>query len=373
MKRTLAFLMALVMLSACAVMTGCSGKEKYQPLISYGDKSVSVNMFTYILSSAKTVALYSLGQSADVPEMWDTEGGKMFADYIMEDALKTSMSMVYYAATAEAYGETLTQEDKKEIEDTLNSLMQSYNVNKSGFNKMMAAYGVNYDILKEYYQLQYLAQKGKSYVLGEKGTHPITDEDYREYYNQNYITLRHLNLNNINKVGANGKEVILTDEEKAAVEAQAAQIEAALAAGQDLSEFSALSTDALLDAYPDGLTIPTQPNLLYAMSYAAEQEGTFNVFGLYYYLLNNVEGFSQTALEGGIGEVKRIDTDKGIFFIQRMELNQDMFGLYKEIMIEDGSLEPQKTKELMESLKDEFTIDNAVLDTFSVKGAGVIA
>ncbi|MBE6688915.1 MAG: hypothetical protein E7588_06520 [Ruminococcaceae bacterium] len=374
MKRIISCILALVMVLSAVLLAGCSSGEKYQPLITYGTRSVSTNMFGYILSQAKTMALYSLGQTADAPEVWETDGGKILADYITEDAVSTAMSLVYYASAADAAGEKLTEEDVKKTEENLEALMTGYNVNKSGLNSIMANYGVNYDILKEYYSLQQLAAKGKSYVLGEGGSYPITDRDYLDYYNKNYVTLRHLNLNNINKVGANGKEVLLTDEEKAQVEAQAASIEAGLAAGQQLSEFAALSTDALLEAYPDGLTLPTENNILYAMAYAAEQEkSAFNVFGLYYYLLNNVEGFAETALAGEMGKVTRMDTDKGIFFVEKMPLNQDMFPLYKEIMKEDGSLEPIKTKELMKAKESEFVIDTATLDTFTVKGTAVIA
>ncbi len=368
MKRIISLILALSMLFACLFIAGCSGKS-YQPLITYGTKSISVNMFTYLLSQAKTMALYTLmGQTTDAPEAWDTDTGKLLADYIKEDAVSTAMSVVYYAQMAEENGISLTEEDKKQIQDNLDTLVESHG-SKNALNTAMASYGVNYDIIKEYFTLQLLAQKGMSFVLGENGTHPITNDDYLEYYNENFATLRHISLNNINKLADTGKTTVLTDDEKAAVEKKADDIMLSVASGDDLSVFAADSNDALMEAYPDGLTIPLLPDMLYQLAYTAEQEGTFNVFGLYYYLLTNVEGFNDTAKTLSQGEVKRMDTQKGIYILQKMPLNMEMFELYKEIMIANATLEPIKTKQLIKSLESEFVVDQATLDTFTVKGA----
>lgn len=295
------------------------------------------------------------------------------ADYIFDDALNTAMSLVYYASVAQQNGIVLTKDDEKDIEDSLESLMTSYKVDKNGLNSMMAEYSMNYDLLKEYYRLQKLASAGKEYALGEGGPHAITDDDYREYYKANYYTLRHLNLNNINKLGENGKEVILSDEEKAAVNAQADNIELALAAGADLADYAELSSDNFLKLYPSGITLPVSAEL-YQLAYAAEEKsGDFNVFGLYYYLINNVEGFADAVTGSAENAVSRIENNKGIFFIQHLPLDMSMFELYKDIIIAGGSLESQVTKELMTELKPEFVIDEATLATFSVKGAAMMA
>ena len=166
--------------------------------------------------------------------------------------------------------------------------------------------------------------------------------------------------------------MLLTDEEKAAVEAQATEIELGLASGQDLSAFADMSSDAFLSTYPAGITIPTTSEL-YTLAYAAEQEGVFNAFGLYYYLLNNVAGFADTALSAENGTVKRVNTEKGIFFIQKTAPEADMYELYSEIMKESKTLEPQKTRDLMQSIESEFVIDREVLDSFTVKGTPMIA
>lgn len=372
MKRIISLVLVAVMLLSCAAFCGCS-HEEYQSLITYGAKTVNTNTFTYILTQAKTLALYSFGQTSDSSEVWDTEAGQALAQYIFDDAVNTAMSLVYYADVAEQNGVTLTKDEEKEIKDSLDDLMSSYNVDKKGLNSMMAEYGMNYNLLTEYYKLQKLANKGKTLVLGEGGTHAITDDDYMEYYTANYYTIRHLNLNNINKVGENGKEVILTDDEKAAVNAQADDIELSLAAGATLVDYADVSSDDFLKLYPAGITVPLTSEL-YSLAYAAEEKNSdFNVFGLYYYLINNVEGFADAVTGSAENAVSRIETDKGIFFVQHMPLDTDMFELYKDIIAAGGSLESQKTKELMTELKPEFSIDDAALATFTVKGAAVMA
>lgn len=368
MKRSIAFVLALILLSVS--LFSCSPKKEYTPVITYGTQSISVNIFTFLLSQAKTMSLLTLGQTSDNAEFWDTESGVFLSDFIMEDTLSTAMSMAYYADAAVMAGAQLTSEEKDAIKASLDEMVSSKG-SKQNFNIYMSEFGVDYDILTEYYYLQSLATKGKDIVLGEGGAFPVTDADCRKYYEENYVTMRHFNLNNINKIGANGKAVALTESEKADVDARANEIYDMLSQGHDMAEFAAESTDEFLTYYPMGFTFPTT-DMLHSLASAVEESGKFNVFGLYYYLLNNVEGFADAAFSDEVSTVSRFENDKGIFFTQKLPLDAEMYEYYKPLIYDSGVLEPQKTKELMELKKSEFIIDTATLDTFSVKGASII-
>lgn len=374
MKRIISAALALTILVSCVFLAGCS-EEKYPALVTYGDTEVSVNMFNYMLSQSKTMTLYSMSKTSDDASYWDTDQGKIIAADIMDNAIFNAKLMAYYAETAAQNGLSLTNEDNDEIKTMLDEMTALYG-GKEGFNSAVANNGVNYDIIKDLYELQKLAEKGRDLVVGENGTHPITDDDYMTYYKGNYVTLRHINLNNVNKIDpTTSKAVPLTEEEKATVEAQATQIEVGLASGQALSDFASESADSFMSLCPTGLTLPTASAELLTLAYAAENEEDptyLNIFGLYYYLMNNVEGFADAAVNLTEGEVKRLNTSKGIFFLQKLPLDMEMYDAFRNIMTETSSVESLKTRELIQEMDSQFTVDSDALSSFTVKGTSII-
>lgn len=367
MKRVISLLMAILFVVGAVFLGGCAGKE-YPPIITYGQKSVSINMFNYIFSLSKTMALSNLGITQEQEEeLWQSSVGEVFAQEIKNDAVNTAMSMAYFADIAEKEGIQLTKQEQNSIEDQMDQMLTQYKVNKNGFNEMMSVCGANYDVVKDFLTLQLLANKGKEKALGQNGVHAVTEQEYLDYYNQNFVTVRHICVNNVNKVEANDKVVVLTDEEKAVKDAQIEDIMMSLASGQDLSDFAEFSSDDLLKYQPQGVTIPLT-TLLYQMAYIAEESQTpFNFYGLYYYFLQNISGFSKAVTEGKQGEYQKLQSDKGMFIIQCLPIDMQKYESYKSIFSQDGSVEAIKIIDLMQQMKDEFVIDQANLDSFTAQ------
>ncbi|MBQ9940443.1 MAG: hypothetical protein IJO74_02765 [Clostridia bacterium] len=370
MKRIVSVALCIVLLIS---LSSCSDGNTGQPVLSYGEQSLSANIFTFLLSQTKTMSLMSIGQMSDSVEFWDTPSGMVMAEYIMNDTISTAMSLAYYADCAVKSGFVIEKEDEKLIKSAVDTMMEGYGMTKQEFNVYMSQFGMDYNSLADYYRLQTLATYGKTLVLGEGGTYPITDDDCLEYYKENYVTLRHINLNNINKVEANGKTIPLTEQEKAQVNAQADDIQKALEEGHDITEFASLSTDKTIQLYPAGVTIPVT-DVLYelASAWGESKNQEFNAFELYWYLLNSVEGFAEFILGAEQNQIKRLDTTSGIFFLEKLPLDMEMYEVFKGVIYNGGAVEPEKTKALMKELEPEFVIDTLVLNSFTVKGAAVM-
>ena len=203
----------------------------------------------------------------------------------------------------------------------------------------MQNYGINYDEMYVYYLHQGLASIGNYMLFGEGGTMEITDEAARSFYNKNYVTVGCIFINNQNKSYPNGKTVYLPEAEKQAKTALAHEVYQRLQDGEDFAE--------LYRTYSDKKT--------------ADTEGETYTF--------TRGGFGNTEVEEAAfaltpGTVKMVETDQGIFILQRRGLNNKYFETEKDSIT--TTLEEQKKAELLAAEEKHFSVNETYIEELSV-------
>lgn len=388
MKRIISLLLALALLLSALTLFACNtvdvdgdvkndgvdkteNKKAPEGLLVYKNNAIPGGMFLFLLSQSKSTYLYSTtGEFKDDKDLWSEESddGKTVGEILFDETLDSALSILYYADVAEQNGITLTEEEENEITETLDTLVQSYG-SQTQFNNEMIRFGVGYNILRDFYRLEALAQKGADSVLNEGGSDPISDDELLDYYKNNFITLRHIYFNTVYDDPDTGEP--LTQEQKDAKSARADEIlDLVNNKGKKLSDFKDESEDGIINDNGDGITLPLG-DLLNVYASATSDN---NIFYSYYFLFYNVRGFAEAALMHESGVVTRVDNEGvGIFLVERTPLILNMFDQYKDA-IRQFVFRPQRMSDTVAKLKSEnaFTINEAALATYNIASAPVM-
>ena len=179
---------------------------------------------------------------------------------------------------------------------------------------------------------------------------PISDEDCRRYYDSHYANLRHLFINTVTYEGG----MPMNDAKIEAVTKRADEIEQQLLQGKDLLDFVSESDDGILEAYPDGVTIPLDDELYALAEYSDSQ---MNLYAVFYYLLYRNPQYAEAALTSEEGSVTRVKTNDGIFFVQRMPMDYgESYEQFLPMIQNSDGLKKQKVSDVVKAQEQNGTL-----------------
>lgn len=193
-------------------------------------------------------------------QMYDEENNITWHDYMMEQAAEALATDAALVSAAQAEGYTLSQEGQDTVDATLEELnnawaVQGYN-NLDSFIRANFGTHMTYDTFVELLNRQALASEYSAQYVNSL---EYSDADYEAYYKENADLLDTVTVSQfvfqakVDTKDAEGKDIEMTDEEKAAAldaakaeqKALAEQVLARLEAGED--------PQALADEFKDEL------------------------------------------------------------------------------------------------------------------------
>lgn len=256
MKKRLTAALCLL-LTALMLMTSCSS-QKGEAVMSYGDVSIDENIFFYMLALRKSEILqeYS-GATTDIPVLWaqNIGDGVTFDDYSYLECQLNMRMKLFFADYALKHNGKLTSEEKKQIVTQMDGIVESFG-SKAALNKYLETYTVNYDMLSDYYELEALYSKGLSMAFSEGGEYEIPIEDAQTYYQNNFVTVKHIAIGTeYAGTDEDGNYIYFTEEEKEERQLLIDGVVKSLEEGEDWDKYSALSEDNFPKLNPDGYTI----------------------------------------------------------------------------------------------------------------------
>ena len=190
MKKTIKIIAFFLCLVICVpLFTSCEAKT----LITYEDKTLSVNVYEFLLSRMKgTLAYY--GYEVDKSSFWKTvvslEDGTTYNDYFRATIMQQA---VYYVIADRMFDEnnlTLTDEHEKRIDDLMSAYVKKAG-SKSKLNEELKEYGVNYEILREVLVLEAKIELLKDHLYGKSGER-IDTAIKEEYFKENYVAFKQI-------------------------------------------------------------------------------------------------------------------------------------------------------------------------------------
>lgn len=189
--RLLSLLLCVAML--CGTMTACGGGG--ETMMKLGDQKLSVNIYELMLSRYRGTMEYSYPDAAQ-DQFWDIvidSSGVTYNDYFTASILdnaKTYICAMYVHDEVE--GLTLPEETIKGIDEELRTMIDELaDGSKTAFNAQIAAYGVNYQMLRDAYIMEAKIMNLQNTLYGVDGA-LLSDVVKEEYYQKNYVRFKHV-------------------------------------------------------------------------------------------------------------------------------------------------------------------------------------
>ena len=216
MKKCIKILAAVLLLSMlCLAFTACTSSGK--PVMTLGDKSISVNTYQFLLSRVKSnVETYY--DNAKKDGFWNIKmdlAGTTYADYFEASALEQASLYLAAEYLFDRNGLILTAE-REEMVDKLMDTLVKLNGSKTNLNADLKNYGFNYDMLRQLYITETKIDMLKDHLYGEKGE-KIDAEVKEEYLSEHYVALGQLFLPTYSYLKATdrfGNEIYFTDDKQ---------------------------------------------------------------------------------------------------------------------------------------------------------------
>lgn len=223
MKRTTKTALRLVALVLCVLMllpalASCSSLGT--PVMSLGSTEITANMLQFLLSRYKATILQRYGNAikneyVSLDAFLDTkvEGSDKTYDQLFTEHVRDNAKT--YLAALHLYDElglSLPDEVVASVDERMEYFVEDQDHaggSRQEFNTILAAYGVNYDILREMYLMEEKINQLQDHLFGKGGEKQITAADKEAYYKANYVRMRQvcIFINNCPKVDEDGKYV----------------------------------------------------------------------------------------------------------------------------------------------------------------------
>jgi hypothetical protein len=314
-----AFIM-VPMLAACAGLG--------TPVMSLGSTEITANMLQFWLSRYKATMIHQYGAAikneyVNLDAFLDSkvDGTDKTYDQLFTENVKNIATT--YLASLHLYDElglSLPDETVDKVDARIEELIEQFaEGSRQEFNTVLAAYGVNYNILREIYLMEEKIAQLKEHLFGNGGAEQITAADKEAYYRENYVRMRQvcIYVNHCPQIDEDGKYVTdangyfayreMTEEENKAAREKAQKAYDLLKNGTVfetvLSEYDENTAD---DAYTQGM---------YLCSESAYVSDAAHI--KIYEALVDMED----------GETRLIESENGLHIIQKMPLDEGAYNL----------------------------------------------
>lgn len=233
-KKRLIIISAAALVSALVIttliFTTCLS-SRGAVVMTYGNTTITEPMFKYWMSTYKANYITYYNDVSDTVSFWDgiMEDGKTGEEYLNSKIIENIKMNAVAAEIFRQSGLKISAETSETVNKKIKDLINDYGEgSEKTLNSLLAQYGVNTDILREIYLTEMMCSQLYSYMYGTNGAQKVSDSDIDDYFNENYIRVKWIQINTVYKLvvdedgnyvyeGENGKYKTekLTEKEKA--------------------------------------------------------------------------------------------------------------------------------------------------------------
>lgn len=278
---------ALALAASIALLfTACSDDGK--TVMTVGKVKVPASEYAYyIKSTLSSLETYGLDISALGEEEY-----KSLEDSFKENAYAQCVRSAVVQNKAEELGLKLTSDDKKQLKENKNNVIAQMGGN-AAFKQELTAAGMPESFFDKMSEISLLYEKLYTHYYGEAGEFALTQEEVRAYFEENYVTVKHILRKTIDDSNAP-----LSDEAAAQKKEEADAVYTEIMAGADF--------DTLMKENTEDPGLATNPN-----GYTFSQDESYDPV------------FKQKAFELEIGEVSEpVLGSSGYHIIKRVPLDE---------------------------------------------------
>lgn len=195
-----ALLTALLLLLPASVSCSSLGT----PLMTLGKTEITGSMIEFWMSRYKAQFEYSYGQGlkdayglSSTDSIWSMRISDdsaqtyddLFSSYIYDNA-KTYLCALYLF---DQYDLRLPDSTVESVDAVIDDFIENLaDGSRSEFNAILAAYGINAKTLRELYLIDEKVSYLREYLFGANGIEPVTEQQMEDYYQKNFVRMKHI-------------------------------------------------------------------------------------------------------------------------------------------------------------------------------------
>ena len=168
--------LALILIAASLIFSSSCGVNRGTPVMTLGGKSVTDHMYEYWMCSYKAVLMSQYSDARESDDFWDMEisDGTTAEDFFFDLTYNYIESNLVAMYLFDELGLEIDGEDREKAEEIISDLKEAYaGGNRNDFNRLLANYGVNADLLLEIY----LEELKSTYVYNHVFENGILTDD----------------------------------------------------------------------------------------------------------------------------------------------------------------------------------------------------
>lgn len=331
MKKTTKTAIRLVALVLCALMllpmlASCANLGT--PVMSIGSTEITEPMMQFWLSRYKATMLHRYGSAIkneyvsleafldSKVEGSDKTYDQLFTGYVKDNAKRYLASLHLY----DELGLSLPDETVDRVDAKMEDFVEEFaEGSRQEFNTVLAAYGVNYEILREIYLIEEKIIQLQNHLFGKGGEKQITAADKEAYYRENYVRMRQvcIFINSRPKVDEDGDYITDSDGKIAYVEMTEEENKAAKDKAQQAYDLLKNGTafDSVLEKYDENTADDEYTQGFYLSSETVSSSDASLI--MIYDELCDMED----------GESRLVESDYGMHIIQKLPLDDGAYNL----------------------------------------------
>ena len=186
-------LVLLTVLLTFASCTGGSGKS----LMTLEGQSLSVNVYQLLLTRMKGALAKSFGTQVMTESFWNTtieSDGTTYNDYFTAEVLQNAKTYLVALYLFDEYDLSLSDAAIAEVDEEMEGLVTGDgDGSKSQLNQILSAYGVNYNILREFYLAEAKVKVLQNYLYGTNAS-LVASNVKNEFMRETYVCFRQIFL-----------------------------------------------------------------------------------------------------------------------------------------------------------------------------------
>ena len=207
-RRLLSVILCLALLAGAVSLTACSGKSPV--LLELDGIEITANQYQFFLSRVKG-SLYYTGYNVESEKFWNMiidDKNNTYDDYFRNAVLEDARRYIAALTIFEEKGLVLPQSYLDQIDEDMEEYLRDAG-SKSTLNSLLAAYGVNADILREIYVMEAKYDYLQQVIYGKDGE-LLAAETRMAYLNEHAVCFKQVLIRSFDYVyekDTNGDEI----------------------------------------------------------------------------------------------------------------------------------------------------------------------
>lgn len=347
--------------------SGCAGKTKDLALYGTGPDGkvlshMTPGMFSYFLSQQKSTyfTVLSFNDSSitsDSPEIWSrpapdggTYGEKFFEDVLNEaKTLVTANTMLYSLPSADEKKDHY--ELPEDYLDYVDSLIVQNAIDKYGSVMAFEDYLLNFGTTLEDYTNLYIMTANvdllkEALFADGTGAYQISDEEKKQYYSNNYYSVRHIFVNTAYDEKMDGTRAPLSPAESAKRTEKATEIYNFILGGGTFEQAAEQFTESYVAVYKGEASMDINSST------------------------TNAPELGDALKKMSVGEVRTVNSNYGIHIIQRTKTDPEAYDDNESVLKAIRNAIVNKLyPEIVAANEDVVTVNEDVVGNYSLATA----